>query len=57
MHIDQKCLNCSQDITHLQKLFKIACIAYKPTNVAYRNQEFNREQLHLIRKFLVGQAA
>ena len=55
--MDQKCLNCSTDVTHLQKLFKIACLAYQPNSVSYRSVDFTREQMHTMRKFLVGQAA
>ena len=54
--LDQKCLNCSQDVSHVAKLFKIACLAYKPQRVNHRGISFSRGQLLQIRKFLVGQA-
>ena len=54
--LDQKCLNCSQDVNHVAKLFKIACLAYKPQRVNHRGISFSRRQLLQIRKFLVGQA-
>ena len=54
--LDQKCLNCSQDVEHVAKLFKIACLAYKPTNVRHRGISFKRDQLMQVRKFLIGQA-
>ena len=28
LKLDQKCLNCSSDVEHNIKLFKIACLAY-----------------------------
>ena len=54
---DQRCLNCSEDQQQLAKLFKIACLAYHPNTVTYRRQDFAREQLFTMRKYLVGQAA
>ena len=33
----------------------MACLAYDPSNVIYRNVEFKREQLRIFRKFLIGQ--
>ena len=50
-------MNHSSDIEHNAKLFKIACLAYTPSKVNYRNQSFTKQQLLAIRKFLVGQAA
>jgi hypothetical protein len=57
VQFDQQCLNCSENVAHVSKLFKLACLAYKPNNVTYRDFEFTREQLFMMRKFLVGQAA
>ena len=28
LKLDQKCLNCSPDVEHNIKLFKVACLAY-----------------------------
>ena len=42
LKLDQKCLNCSKDVEHNAKLFKIACLAYAPSNVNYRQQSFTK---------------
>ena len=57
LKLDQKCLNCSPDVEHNIKLFKIACLAYQPSSVNYRKQNFTKQQLMAVRKFLVGQTA
>ena len=36
--LETKCLNSSKDMAHTSKLFKIACLAYSPSKVNYRNQ-------------------
>ena len=43
INFDPKCLNCSDDIDHVQKLFKVACLAYKPTSVTHRGETFQRD--------------
>ena len=57
LKLDQKCLNCSPDVEHNIKLFKVACLAYQPSSVNYRKQNFTKQQLMAVRKFLVGQTA
>jgi hypothetical protein len=39
------------------KQFKIACLAYNPSQVVFRNIEFTRSQLNIFRKFLIGQCS
>jgi len=41
--MDKKCLNCSSDVEHNSKLFKIACLAYAPSKINYRNQSFTKQ--------------
>ena len=41
----------------LIKQFKIACLAYSPTPVIFRNIEFTRAQILVFRKFLLGQCS
>lgn len=57
LKLEQKCLNCTSEVEHNAKLFKIACLAYTPSKVNYRGQAFTKQQLLAIRKFLVGQTA
>jgi hypothetical protein len=33
----------------------MACLAYRPSPVVFRNIEFKRDQLRIFRKFLIGQ--
>lgn len=37
--------------------FKMACMSFKPSRVAFRNIDFSREQLRVFRKFLLGQCS
>ena len=39
------------------KQFKFACLTYAPTPVVFRNIEFNRAQMTIFRKFLMGQCS
>jgi hypothetical protein len=39
------------------KQFKIACLAYAPSPVIFRNTEFTRQQILIFRKFLMGQCS
>jgi hypothetical protein len=39
------------------KQFKIACLAYAPSPVVFRNLEFSRQQILIFRKFLMGQCS
>lgn len=57
LEIDTKCISCSNVQSDIVKQFKIACLAYTPGSVVYRNTEFNREQLMVFRKFLIGQCS
>jgi hypothetical protein len=41
--LDPICLSCTNNQTNLIKSFKMACLAYDPSNVIYRNVEFKRE--------------
>ena len=43
-------------MNHISKLFKIACLAYTPSTISYR--DFNLTHAHQItlRKFLIGQS-
>ena len=41
--------------SEVMKQFKIACLAYAPSPVTFRNIEFTRAQLRVFRKFLMGQ--
>jgi len=36
------------------KQFKVACLAYSPSNVVFRNVEFSRKHIIVFRKFLMG---
>eukprot|EP00347_Sterkiella_histriomuscorum_P022302 403330961 len=55
LQLDPKCLSCSGQGSTLISTFKMACLAYAPTTVIYRNIEFTRPQLSFFRKFLLGQ--
>ena len=39
LQLDEKCRESYKD-EHIGKLFKIACLAYAPGTVNYRNQSF-----------------
>ena len=39
------------------KKFKIACLAYAPSAVVFRNIQFTRPQILVFRKFLMGQCS
>jgi hypothetical protein len=52
--IDPKCLSCSGQASSLLQTFKLACIAYAPNAVSYRNIDFKRTKLLAMRKFLVN---
>ena len=47
----------SQQQSDIFKKFKLACLAFKPSRVVYRNIDFSREQLRIFRKFLFGQCS
>ena len=39
------------------KKFKLACLAYAPNPLVFRNIEFDRDQLRLFRKFILGKCS
>jgi len=45
--IDKNCLTCEQSGHNelVMKAFKIACLKYEPSHVAFENANYNREQL------------
>ena len=54
--IDQKCLSCnnnSHDPELTTKLFKIACLSYKPNDLEYRGQTMSRIALIGLRRDLI----
>lgn len=55
--IDPVCLSCSTTQSEIIQKFKIACLAYQPSSVIFRNVEFTRSQLLVFRKFLMGQCS
>ena len=55
--LDPVCLSCTQMQSDIIKQFKIACLAYQPSPVVFRNIEFSRAQLLVFRKFLLGQSS
>mmetsp|Transcript_40952 Transcript_40952/g.30133 ORF Transcript_40952/g.30133 Transcript_40952/m.30133 type:complete len:84 (+) Transcript_40952:137-388(+) len=55
--LDSKCLSCSGQSSGLISTFKMACLAYAPSNVIYRNMEFSRKQVAQFRKFILGQCS
>lgn len=57
MALDPVCLSCTKMQSDIIKKFKIACLAYAPSSVVYRNFEFTRSQILVFRKFLLGQCA
>lgn len=54
LSINPTCFSCSNAQGDLLRNFKMACLVYAPSPVAYRNIEFNRKQMLLFRKFLMG---
>lgn len=46
-------LSCEGVPSHAMELFKIACIQYRPSPVAYRNNTLSRKKLLKMRKTLV----
>lgn len=55
--LDPTCLSCTKMQSDIIKKFKIACLAYAPSSIVFRNIEFKREQLMVFRKFLMGQCS
>ena len=57
LQMDPACVGCTQMQADVIKHFKMACLAYTPSPVAFRNLEFSRSQLLIFRKFLMGQCS
>lgn len=55
LSLDPVCFSCSNVQSDIIKQFKIACLAYAPAPVVYRNILFTRAQMRTFRKFLLGQ--
>lgn len=56
IHMDPKCMSCSGQLAGgLLSCFKLACLAYSPSNIVFRNIDFSRRQLMMFRKFILGQ--
>ena len=56
LKIDQTCLSCQatgHDFQHVLYLFKIACIAYQPSSVKYREKTMTREEILGLRHSLI----
>lgn len=55
LSLDQKCLSCSGQSSGLISTFKMACLAYAPTNINYRSTIYlyNNSYRHGIYSFLV----
>lgn len=54
--IDQKCLTCNsggQDLGHMLRIFKVACLSYVPGDVIYRNHTMTRGTLIQLRRELL----
>lgn len=50
---DKNCLSCNGVTAHTMKMFKLACLSYKPSPVFYRKKNLSRTQLLAMRKTLV----
>ena len=57
LSLDPVCLSHTKMQPDIIKQFKIACLAYQPSPVVFRNIEFSRAQLLVFRKFLLGQSS
>lgn len=55
--LDPLCISCNNVQNDIIKQFKIACLAYAPSPVIFRNMEFSRSQIIVFRKFLMGQCS
>jgi len=57
IELDPVCLSCTAMQSDIIKRFKIACLAYAPSPVVFRNIQFSRSQILVFRKFLMGQCS
>lgn len=53
VELNDKCLSCTGQPSHMLNLFKLACISYKPSEVAYRQNLFTRKKLLTMRRTLI----
>lgn len=56
LKLDQTCLSCQtsgHDMQHVLYLFKIACIAYEPSSVKYRDRLIPRDEVISLRSSLI----
>ena len=47
------CISCSAEPSQTLKMFKAACLSYKPSKVGYRSDIYTRNDLMIMRKHLV----
>lgn len=45
INFDKGCLSCRGEPAHTMKLFKMACLSYKPSPVDYRESTMSRKGL------------
>jgi hypothetical protein len=43
--VDKRCLSCAGQTSSVLSAFKMACLAYEPSQVIYQNRTFTRKQL------------
>jgi len=53
VNVDKNCLSCAGIPAYTMKMFKMACLSYKPSLVDYRNDKMHRNQLLTMRKTLI----
>ena len=54
--VNQNCLSCQQsgkDTQMTLRLFKLACLSYKSSDLVYRDQRLTREALLQLRRTLI----
>eukprot|EP00347_Sterkiella_histriomuscorum_P003952 403362306 len=55
IELDPQCISCSQNVTEIKTAYKIACLSYKPSNVEYKNTNFERSNLIQLLNFVVDE--
>ena len=53
IRMNRDCLSCSGVPSHTMKMFKMACISYRPSPVTYRRNNLSRHKLLGMRKTLI----
>lgn len=53
INFDKGCLSCRGEPAHTVKMFKMACLSYKPNPVSYRENHLSRKKLLSMRKTLI----